>query len=90
MQIKLWSTHEQNIQHAFRHRTMGPDCRWNRSPAMQMMFGSIRAINPSIPEPQKSIDTLENPDVFKLEMQDAGFREVKIHKVCLGSRNEAL
>jgi ubiquinone/menaquinone biosynthesis C-methylase UbiE len=53
----------------------------DRSPAMQTMFGAIRAINPSIPEPQKSIDTLENPDVFRQEMQDAGFRDVKIHSV---------
>jgi ubiquinone/menaquinone biosynthesis C-methylase UbiE len=53
----------------------------DRSPAMQMMFGAIRAINPNIPEPQKSIDTLENPDVFKQEMLDAGFRNVKIQSV---------
>jgi hypothetical protein len=48
---------------------------------MQMMFGAIRAINPAIPEPQKSIDTLENPDVFKQEMLDAGFRDVNIQSV---------
>jgi ubiquinone/menaquinone biosynthesis C-methylase UbiE len=53
----------------------------DRSPAMQMMFGAIRAINPNIPEPQKSIDTLENPDVFKQEMLDAGFRNVNIQSV---------
>jgi ubiquinone/menaquinone biosynthesis C-methylase UbiE len=53
----------------------------DRSPAMQLMFGAIRAIKPEIPEPQKSIDTLENPDVFKQEMQDAGFRDVKIQSV---------
>jgi ubiquinone/menaquinone biosynthesis C-methylase UbiE len=53
----------------------------DRSPAMQIMFGAIRAINPNIPEPQKSIDTLENPDVFKQEMLDAGFRDVKIQSV---------
>jgi ubiquinone/menaquinone biosynthesis C-methylase UbiE len=71
------------------HRTLKPGgtiavTSWapiDRSPAMQMMFGAIRAINPSIPEPQKSIDTLENPDVFKQEMLDAGFRDVQIQSV---------
>jgi ubiquinone/menaquinone biosynthesis C-methylase UbiE len=53
----------------------------DRSPAMQLMFGAIRAIKPDIPEPQKSIDTLENPDVFKQEMVDAGFRNVQIQSV---------
>ncbi|MBI4938421.1 MAG: methyltransferase domain-containing protein [Nitrosomonadales bacterium] len=53
----------------------------DRSPAMQIMFGAIRAIKPDLPEPQKAIDTLENPDVFKQEMLDAGFREVKIQSV---------
>ena len=53
----------------------------DRSPAMQIMFGAIRVINPNIPEPQKSIDTLENPDVFKQEMLDAGFRNVQIQSV---------
>jgi ubiquinone/menaquinone biosynthesis C-methylase UbiE len=53
----------------------------DRSPAMQMMFGAIRTINPSIPEPQKSIDTLENPDVFKQEMLDAGFKDVKVQSI---------
>lgn len=71
------------------HRTLKPGgtiavTSWapiDRSPAMQMMFGAIRAINPNIPEPQKSIDTLENPDVFKQEMLDAGFRDVNIQSV---------
>jgi ubiquinone/menaquinone biosynthesis C-methylase UbiE len=71
------------------HRTLKPGgsiavTSWapiDRSPAMQTMFGAIRAINPNIPEPQKSIDTLENPDVFKQEMLDAGFRNVQIQSV---------
>jgi len=52
-----------------------------QSPAMQLMFGAMRAIKPETPEPQKSIDTLENPDVFKQEMQDAGFKDVKIQSI---------
>ncbi|MEQ1741575.1 MAG: methyltransferase domain-containing protein [Candidatus Nitrotoga sp.] len=53
----------------------------DQSPAMQMMFGALRAINPDLPEPQCSVATLENPDVFKQELLDAGFREVKIQCV---------
>ena len=53
----------------------------DRSPAMQMIFGAIRAIKPELPEPQRVIDSLENPDVFKQEMLDAGFGEVKIQCV---------
>lgn len=53
----------------------------DQSPAMQLMFGAIRAIKPEISEPQKSIDTLENPDVFKQEMLDAGFGDVKIQSI---------
>jgi ubiquinone/menaquinone biosynthesis C-methylase UbiE len=53
----------------------------DRSPAMQLMFGAIRAIKPDLPEPQKAIDTLENPDVFKREMLAAGFRQVQIKSV---------
>jgi ubiquinone/menaquinone biosynthesis C-methylase UbiE len=71
------------------HRTLKPGgslavTSWapiDRSPAMQAMFGAIRAINPNIPEPQKSIDTLESPDVFRKEMQDAGFMDVKIQSI---------
>jgi ubiquinone/menaquinone biosynthesis C-methylase UbiE len=71
------------------HRTLKPGgtiavTSWapiDRSPAMQMMFGAIRTINPGIPEPKRSIDTLENPDVFKQEMQEAGFRDVQIQSV---------
>lgn len=71
------------------HRTLKPGgsiavTSWapiDRSPAMQLMFGAIRAIKPEIPEPQKAIDTLENPDVFKQEMEDAGFKDVQIQSV---------
>lgn len=53
----------------------------DQSPAMQIMFGAIRAIKPDLPEPQRVIDSLENPDTFKQEMHDAGFREVTIQCV---------
>ncbi len=50
----------------------------DQSPATQTMFGALRAIKPDLPQPQRSVTTLENPDVFKQEMQDAGFRNVEI------------
>ncbi|MGC2164589.1 MAG: HopJ type III effector protein [Gallionella sp.] len=53
----------------------------DQSPAMQAMFGALRAIKPDLPPPQRSIGTLENPEVFKLEMLTAGFRDVEIRLV---------
>ena len=53
----------------------------DQSPAMQMMFGAVRAIKPDLPPPQRSIGTLEDPEVFRREMQDAGFRNVEIRRV---------
>ena len=50
------------------------------SPAMQLMFGAIRAMNPEIPEPQTVIDSLENDSFFKVELEQAGFRDVAIHR----------
>jgi len=71
------------------HRTLKPGgsiavTSWapvDQSPAMQTMFGALRAIKPDLPQPQRSVSTLENPDVFKQEMQDAGFRSVEIRCV---------
>ena len=71
------------------HRTLKPGgsialTSWapvDQSPAMQVMFGALRAIKPDLPPPQHSIGTLEDPDVFKQEMQHAGFRNVEIRKV---------
>ncbi len=53
----------------------------DQSPAMQTMFGALRAIKPDLPQPQRSVTTLENPDVFKQEMEDAGFRNVEVRSV---------
>ena len=53
----------------------------DQSPAMQIMFGAIRAIKPDLPEPQRVVDSLENPDTFKQEMCAAGFRDVTIQRV---------
>jgi ubiquinone/menaquinone biosynthesis C-methylase UbiE len=53
----------------------------DQSPAMQTMFGALRAINPDLPQPQRAIATLENPDTFKREMEEAGFKHVSIRLV---------
>jgi len=71
------------------HRTLKPGgsiavTSWapvDQSPAMQTMFGALRVIKPDLPQPQRTISSLENPDVFRQEMQDAGFRNVEIRSI---------
>lgn len=53
----------------------------DQSPAMQIMFGALRAMRPEQPQAQRAIATLENPDVFKQEMLDAGFCNVEIRRI---------
>ena len=53
----------------------------SRSPAMQAMFGAVKAMKPELPEPQTDIESLENPEFFKNELINAGFRETEIHLV---------
>ena len=53
----------------------------DESPLMQIMFGALRAMRPEMPQPQRAIATLENPEVFKQEMKDAGFRNVEIRRI---------
>jgi len=71
------------------HRTLKPGgsiaiTSWapvDESPAMMTMFGALRAMKPELPQPQRSVTTLENPDVFKQEMEAAGFRNVEIRRI---------
>jgi SAM-dependent methyltransferase len=51
------------------------------SPAMQIMFGALKAMKPEFPEPQTNIESLENPEFFQAELQNAGFKQVEIHPV---------
>ena len=53
----------------------------DQSPAMQTMFGALRAIKPDLPQPQRSVTTLENSERFKQEMEEAGFRNIEIRNV---------
>jgi len=74
------------------HRTLKPGGRvaitsWapvDQSPAMQTMFGALRAIKPDLPQPQRSVTTLENPERFMQEMQEAGFRNIEIRSITKG------
>jgi hypothetical protein len=48
---------------------------------MIAMFGAIRAMNPEIPEPRTNLESLENRDLFKTELANAGFKDVAVHEV---------
>ena len=50
----------------------------DQSPAMQTMFSALRAIKPDLPQPQRSVTTLESPERLKQEMEEAAFRNVEI------------
>jgi len=71
------------------HRTLKPGgsavvTSWapvDQSPAMQAMFGALKAMKPELPDPQRAVDTLENPELFEREMREAGFRDVEIRRV---------
>lgn len=56
----------------------------SQSPAMKTMFGTVRAMKPEVPEPQAAIESLENPDYFRNELINSGFRDVEIHLVTKG------
>ena len=53
----------------------------DQSPAMQIMFGALRAIKPELAQPQRSIATLEDPGTFKREMNAAGFKNMEIRLI---------
>lgn len=55
-----------------------------QSPVMMTMFGALKAMNPEIPDPQADIESLENPDFFKAELTEAGFKDVEINPVSEG------
>jgi len=49
-----------------------------RSPLMTLMFGALRAADPSRVVPQVNLLSLENPDVFERELARAGFRDISV------------
>ncbi len=71
------------------HRTLKNDGRalvtsWapvTRSPMMLLMFDAIRMITNETTSPAKAMKSLEDPDVFKSELEQAGFQNVAITPV---------
>jgi ubiquinone/menaquinone biosynthesis C-methylase UbiE len=51
------------------------------SPLMRIVFGAIRAMAPETPDSQKSAASLDDPEVFRREMDGAGFKDVRIERV---------
>ncbi len=78
---------DRNKGYAEIHRTLKPGGKiivssWapvSQSPLMQILFEALRAINPDMPAPESDINSLENPDFFADELQQAGFKDVEIH-----------
>jgi len=50
----------------------------DQSPLMMLMFGALRAADPSRAAPQRNLLNLENPEVFQQELEAAGFRDVRV------------
>jgi ubiquinone/menaquinone biosynthesis C-methylase UbiE len=68
------------------HRVLKPGARaavssWapvEQSPLMLLMFGALRAADPSRSPPQANLLSLENPELFERELCEAGFRDVAV------------
>lgn len=54
-----------------------------KSTLMQATSEAIKAALPDAPSPRANSSTLENPELFKSEMEAAGFQSVTIHEVTL-------
>lgn len=50
------------------------------SPLMVLMFGALRAADPTRSPPQTNLLSLENPELFAQELTEAGFRDVEIRR----------
>jgi ubiquinone/menaquinone biosynthesis C-methylase UbiE len=48
------------------------------SPLMILMFGALRAADPTRAAPQRNLLNLENPELFQKELEAAGFRDVRV------------
>ncbi len=51
------------------------------SPAMRVLFGALAAIDPSRKMPERDISSLENPEVFRAELEESGFGSVTVEAV---------
>lgn len=50
----------------------------DQSPLMMLMFGALRAADPERAAPKTNWLSLENPALFREEMEQAGFRDVEV------------
>jgi SAM-dependent methyltransferase len=79
------------------HRTLRPGgvavvSSWapvDQSPLMQLMFGALCAADPSRPAPKTNLLNLENPDLFRRELEQAGFHDVRVEPYTHGVRAES-
>ncbi len=53
----------------------------SRSPLLDTTFRAMQKVNPDIPDPQYDDASLENPDVLRAELSEAGFGDVVVHEV---------
>lgn len=51
------------------------------SSLMQAMFGALQAINPNMTHPEADVESLENIEFFKQELEAAGYEDVEIKRV---------
>jgi len=71
------------------HRVLKPGARaavssWapvDQSPLMTLMFGALRAADPTRAPPQPNLLNLENPARFAQEMTEAGFHDVEVRRL---------
>jgi SAM-dependent methyltransferase len=49
-----------------------------QSSLMILMFGALRAADPTRAAPQTNLLNLENPELFERELKQAGFRDVRV------------
>lgn len=59
-----------------------------QSPLMMLMFGALRAADPSRPAPQTNLLSLENPELFARELEGAGLEDVSVTPYTHGVRVE--
>lgn len=64
----------------------------SRSPLMILFIGALRVADPARPSPQYNPLTLENPDLFRSELEKAGFEDVSVepyeHGVAVSSAEQ--
>ena len=51
------------------------------SPLLSAMFGTLKLLNPDLEDPKYDVESLENPEILKAEMQQAGFQDVHVYPV---------